>query len=139
VSAHDVVAGVLVRGDRVLLGHRSPSRRWYPDVWDFPGGHVEPGEDGPAALARELREEVGVTPREADRVLAVHDGDVHLVLYAVRAWDGEPRNLQPHEHDELRWFAAAEVGGLRLAHPSYADVVQRLVGPGSAEDRAAPD
>ena len=121
------------------MGHRSPDRRWYPDVWDLPGGHVEPGEDEPAALARELREEVGVTPRGPEPVLAVRDGDVHLVLYAVRAWDGDPRNLQPHEHDALRWFAAAEVHGLRLAHPSYADVVQRLVGPGAAEDRAAPD
>ena len=40
-----LVAGVLVRGAEVLLGHRSPHRRWYPDVWDLPGGHVEPGED----------------------------------------------------------------------------------------------
>jgi mutator protein MutT len=139
VTGHSVVAGVLVRDDRVLLGHRSPSRRWYPDVWDFPGGHVEPGEDEAAALARELREEVGVTPREAEPVLTVHDGDVHLVLYAVHAWDGDPRDLQPHEHDELRWFPAAEVHGLRLAHPSYAGLVLRLLGPGTARDRAAAD
>ena len=39
-----MVAGVLVRGTEVLLGHRSPGRRWYPDVWDLPGGHVEPGD-----------------------------------------------------------------------------------------------
>ncbi|PWW22817.1 mutator protein MutT [Geodermatophilus normandii] len=139
MTGRSVVAGVLVRDDRVLLGHRSPSRRWYPDVWDFPGGHVEPGEDGAAALARELREEVGVTPREAEPVLTVDDGDVHLVLYVVRAWDGDPRDLQPDEHDELRWVTAAELRGLRLAHPSYAGLVQRLVGPGPARDRAAAD
>ncbi|MGY1698758.1 NUDIX domain-containing protein [Geodermatophilus sp. SYSU D00766] len=37
------------------------ARRWYPDAWDFPGGHLEPGEDEPAAPARELSEELGVT------------------------------------------------------------------------------
>lgn len=62
MTAPHVVAGVLVRGAEVLLGHRSPDRRWYPDVCDFPGGHVEPGEDERAALDRELCEEVGEPP-----------------------------------------------------------------------------
>ena len=133
------MAGVLVRGDEVLLGHRSPARHWYPDVWDLPGGHVEPGEDEPTALAREVYEEVGVVPRDPVPMTRLEDDELVLSLWVVRAWDGEPRNLQPHEHDELRWSTAAEVRGLRLAHPSYADVVRRLVGPGSGEDRAAAD
>ena len=41
---HRVVCAALVRGRRVLLGHRSPGRRWYPDVWDLPGGHMVDGE-----------------------------------------------------------------------------------------------
>ncbi|SDL63760.1 mutator mutT protein [Geodermatophilus siccatus] len=128
---HYVVAGVLVRGAAVLMGHRSPDRRWYPDVWDLPGGHVEPGEDEPAALTRELREEVGVVPRGPVLLTRLEDGELRLSLWLVRAWDGDPRNLQPHEHDELRWVRAADLPGLRLAHPAYVDVVCRLVEPGS--------
>ncbi|WP_433427484.1 NUDIX hydrolase [Nonomuraea sp. CA-141351] len=46
ISADDsgpvrIVTAVLRDGDRVLLCHRSAGRRWYPDVWDLPGGHVE--------------------------------------------------------------------------------------------------
>ena len=124
-----MVAGVLVRGTDVLLGHRSPDRRWYPDVWDLPDGHVERGEDERAALARELHEEVGVVPRQVDPapVLRVDEGGLHLALWVVRSWDGEPRNLQQHEHDELRWVPAGEVGRLRLARPSYVDVARRAV------------
>lgn len=54
---------VVARGDAVLMVARSkaPNR----GMWGFPGGHVELGETGLEAAARELREETGViaTPR----------------------------------------------------------------------------
>ena len=59
-----IVAAVLREGDRVLLCHRSAGRRWYPDVWDLPGGHVDEGEDPKESLVRELRDELGITAPE---------------------------------------------------------------------------
>jgi len=59
-EAREIVAGLLVRGGRVLLCHRSAGRQWFPDVWDLPGGHVERGELPIKALVRELKEELGI-------------------------------------------------------------------------------
>jgi hypothetical protein len=60
MTDHHVVAVILRQADRLLLCHRAPTRRWYPDVWDFPGGHVEPEERPEEALRREILEELGV-------------------------------------------------------------------------------
>ncbi|GAB3589464.1 8-oxo-dGTP diphosphatase MutT [Angustibacter peucedani] len=107
---HQVVLGALVRDGRVLLAHRRPDKHAYPDVWDLPGGVVEPGETELDALVRELHEELGVTV-DASTVshlcaFVVQPGDepVRLSAWLVRDWQGTPANVAPEEHDDLRWF-----------------------------------
>jgi hypothetical protein len=35
--------------------------------------------------------------------------------------------MQPHEHDAIGWFTAAQVEDLKLTDPSYLTVLQRLL------------
>lgn len=48
----------------VILVRNSPRREYllldYGSHWDFPKGHMEPGEDPQTTAARELREETGI-------------------------------------------------------------------------------
>jgi 8-oxo-dGTP diphosphatase len=132
VDDHRVVAAILREGDRVLLCHRSPSRRWYPDVWDFPGGHVEPGESATDALRRELREELGVHLGSVDgepifRKTDPHDG-LDLTVWVCSSWIGAVQNCEPKEHDAIGWFGVDELGGLEFADPSYLSMLQRVLG-----------
>lgn len=113
---HVVVAGLLRRGSRALMVHRSPQRQWYPDAWDLPGGHVMEGEDPRAALARELRQELGVAAEVlGDPYAHVQGADFRTDIWVIDRWTGEPANLEPLEHDALAWLTSKDLHGLRLA------------------------
>jgi 8-oxo-dGTP diphosphatase len=114
-----IAVAALVRDGRVLLVHRHPSRRWYPDCWDLVGGHVEPGELPHLAVRRECLEELGVhihDPRPMP--LAVGDPSLDVRAFLVTRWDGEPVNAAPDEHDDLRWFRPGDLADVTLAHPA---------------------
>lgn len=124
---HQVVCGLLIHDGRVLLGHRSPQKRWYPNVWDFPGGHIEPGETAHEALRRELREELGITVTRGERWREITLPSVRAQLWRVHAWEGEVCNLAPEEHDDLRWFTLSETQDLMLADDFYPELLRELL------------
>lgn len=59
------VAGkaVIRKDGRFLLIRRSTRSRFDPGLWELPGGKIEHGEDLVEAVAREVREEVGLEIR----------------------------------------------------------------------------
>jgi 8-oxo-dGTP diphosphatase len=123
-----VVAAALARPDgRVLLQQR-PAGKAMAGLWEFPGGKVEPGERPEQALARELREELGIEVRETALAPAAFAsaplGERHLLLllYLCRAWAGEP---QPLEAEALCWATPAEMRALPMP-PADVPLVEAL-------------
>ncbi|TNH26595.1 NUDIX domain-containing protein [Micromonospora orduensis] len=131
---HVVVTGALVENGAVLLVHRSPTRRAFPDLWDLPGGHVEAGESELQALAREMREELGVqiVAESASRLGDLHSGSgedaVRVGVWQVGDWVGSPTNRAPDEHDDIAWVGFSELGGLPLVHGGLVALVRALPG-----------
>jgi mutator protein MutT len=125
--SHEVVAALIVRSGRILLGKRSPQRAFYPNVWDLFGGHVEPGERHEQTLVRELGEELGVTPAQWTFLETLTLPELTVHLYLVTSWTGEPANLQPEEHSTIDWFSLAEAIQLDLADPIYPELFARYL------------
>lgn len=123
-----IAAAALVRDGSVLLGHRHPQRRWYPDCWDLVGGHVETGETPAEAVVRECLEELGITIHDPAPVrITIDDPTLDMHAFLVTGWSGEPANLAPDEHDALGWFTASELSDLSLAHPALLPLLLGLL------------
>ncbi|CCJ84184.1 pyrimidine (deoxy)nucleoside triphosphate diphosphatase [Cronobacter dublinensis] len=111
----DVVAAIIVREGRLLLAQR-PATGDQAGLWEFPGGKVEPGESQPAALARELSEELAIEARVGAYV-ASHTREVSGRVIRLHAWrvedfGGEPQALC---HSALAWCEPREAFDYALA------------------------
>ena len=104
-----VAAALYNAAGQVLIAQRPPGKH-LAGRWEFPGGKVASGESEPAALARELREELGIVMRAARPCMrlthAYADREVELSLWIVEAFSGTPHAL---DGQQLKWVAPAEL------------------------------
>ena len=128
-----VVCAVIESADgQVLLAQRLSSQH-LGGLWEFPGGKLEAGETQSEALARELDEELGIQPTQAEHWMDVrhHYADarlgreVVLHVWRVRAWQGVPvgRLGQP-----LQWAARSGLHDFAVPEANRA-IVNALVLP----------
>ena len=120
--------GAIVRDDRgrlLLIRRANPPAQ---GQWSLPGGRVEHGESLEDAVARELREETGLTG-----VVDRHVGDVRRDapgggVYVIRDFlmvvDGSPRVTAGDDASDAAWFTAAEVRELDTSMGLVAALVE---------------
>ena len=125
----EVAAAVIERPDGMFLLAQRPEGKPYSGYWEFPGGKIEPTEDVRAALARELKEELGIEVREATpwitRVYAYTHATVRLHFWRVTRWEGEPQRL---EDQDLKW-QRVEAPDVSPMLPANAPVLAALALP----------
>jgi 8-oxo-dGTP diphosphatase len=102
-----VVAAVIERGGRILVSQRGPDGG-QPGRWEFPGGKREAGESDEAALARELREELGVEVDIGARVWTTRAGPLELRFFRCD-WMSRQRP-RPLDSVQFRWVRRADLG-----------------------------
>lgn len=125
----DVAVAILIRADGQALLAQRPDGKVYGGWWEFPGGKIEPGESPAHALAREVREELGVELERAypwiTRVFVYPHATVRLHFFRVLGWRGEPHG---REGQAFAWqdLAALTVGPVL---PANGPVLKSLLLP----------
>jgi len=102
------VAAVIRQGDRIYAARRGYGAQ--KGGWEFPGGKIEARETPQQALAREIREELGIGITVGERLTTIEYDypDFHLRMQCFWAafCEGEPVLL---EHEAARWLRAEEL------------------------------
>lgn len=117
-----VVAAVIERGGRILVSQRGPGAG-QPGRWEFPGGKREQGEEDEAALARELREELGVELQVGALVWTARAGP--LVLRFFRCPWAPGLRPRPLGSAQFRWVRREDLPTLSFP-PADAGLVSAL-------------
>lgn len=99
---------IIERGGKYLLVQEAKPKAY--GLWNFPGGHVEPGETLEAAAAREALEETGymVTILKPILVTETHQGRILAHAYAAEITGGE-LHVPNDEILDAQWFSYEEI------------------------------
>lgn len=96
---------------KVFLAKRADTKKFLPGIYEFPGGHIEFGENIRKGLAREVREEFDMDVTIGDpfyvhdyRNLIKKSHSVEIVYFAQFVGDIGNITLQPEDHSEFGWF-----------------------------------
>ena len=103
----EAVVAVIEKDGRILIQKR-PAGGLLGDLWEFPGGKVEPGESLTAALRREVREELGVKIEDIRRLTTVQHAYTHfqVTLHAFTCKIRDPHFKTGPRH---RWITLASI------------------------------
>jgi len=102
------VYAFFIKDNKILLLKRLNTG--YEDGnYSLPAGHVDDNESFITAMAREIKEEIGLAIKKGEinlvHVMHRKEEDIRMdFFFIVNNWEGEPKNTEPDKCSDLSWF-----------------------------------
>lgn len=111
----DIAVGIIRDAQgRILIAQRRPGTLG-AGFWEFPGGKHEAGEAMHTTLARELQEELGITPLQPQHLIRMRNPaamrPVRLHVWLVTQWQGQAHG---REGQRVEWCPQNELMNYEL-------------------------
>lgn len=120
----EVVAAIIKDKDKILATRRGYGE--FINMWEFPGGKIEPGETKEVALHREIMEELEVTISIDEYLMTVNYDypNFHLTMYCFLCTK-TGGVLHLNDHNDARWITSNELESLAWL-PADDEVIGKL-------------
>lgn len=120
---------ILQKGNKYLVLRRNPEvYENVDDLWDIPGGRIDPGLSLIDNLKRELMEETSIELKSAPKLIAAQDilkvKDRHVVRLTYKATTEQEPQLDGEEHTEYKWLTLEELGSLEGLDKYFKEVLE---------------
>jgi 8-oxo-dGTP diphosphatase len=130
---HRKVDGV----EKVFLPKRAATKKFLPNVFEIPGGHIDYGEDIIEGLKREVKEELGMSITVGDPFgCFTYTNDVKRshsieVIYFATFTDAiDNITIDPADHSEFVWVSKDELDRVYTDQKGADDIEFQLIRKG---------
>ena len=116
-----IVAGAVVKENKVLIIQRSKDEESYPNLWELPSGKREPLESSNDAVVREIKEETNIDVKvirpiyvfEFKNEKSDEIRDATQINFLVEYLGGEVKLSD--EHQNFKWISKEELDNYEVS------------------------
>lgn len=98
---------IVDENDNLLVLKREKNDVHMPEIWEIPGGRLDPGENPFEGMKREAREEIGIEVEVKEPISVKHftrqDGQVvTMIIFLCKPLSKDVKISE--EHEEFKWI-----------------------------------